>query len=296
MSIALLAYIIDRLFSEFKFIRHPVQIFGDFIIWFEKLFYKDCVVRGAILLLASVLIFGSLALLVEKIVFTFNPFIEILILGFFSSMFLAHTMLYQSVLNVANSNEPQREVAMIVSRDTKELSESESYKAAIESYAENLSDGVIAPLFYLLLFGFSGIVVYKVINTLDSMVGYKTERYINFGKVSAITDDVVNFIPSRITAFLIALLFFSRRSFGYSSFAKGHESPNAGYPISAMALSLGVSFGGPTSYFGKIKDKPYFGDARKEINKGDVFRALKFRNRADIFIIILLGFGSVYGI
>ena len=296
MSVALLAYILDRIFSEFNFIRHPVQIFGDFITWFEKLFYKDNVIRGGILLFASVLIFGLLALLVETVVSTFNQFIEIFILGFLSSMFLAHSMLCKSVQDVANSNEPQREVAMIVSRDTKELSESESYKAAIESYAENLSDGVIAPLFYLLLFGFSGIVVYKVINTLDSMVGYKTKRYINFGKVSAITDDVVNFIPSRITAFLIALLSFSRRSFGYSSFAKGHESPNAGYPISAMALYLGVSLGGPTSYFGKIKDKPYFGVGRKEITKDDVFRALKFRNRADVFIIILLGFGSVYGI
>jgi len=296
MSVALLAYIIDRLFSEFKFIRHPVQIFGDFITWFEKLFYKDSVIRGGILLLASVAIFGLLALLVKTVVSTFNPFIEILILGFLSSMFLAHSMLYQSVLNVANSNKPQREVAMIVSRDSKELTKSQSYKAAIESYAENLSDGVIAPLFYLVLFGFSGIVIYKVINTLDSMVGYKSKHYINFGKISALTDDVVNFIPSRISAFLIALLSFSRSNFDYISFAKGHESPNAGYPISAMALSLGVSLGGATSYFGKIKEKPYFGDGRKDINKDDVFRALEFRNRVDIFIITLLIFGSIYGI
>jgi len=296
MSIALLAYIIDRLFSEFNFIRHPIEIFGDFITWFEKFFYKDSILRGVILILSSIFIFGSLALLVETVVSTFNPFIEVVTLGFFSSMFLAHSMLYQSVQNVADSNEPQREVAMIVSRDTKELTKSESYKAAIESYAENLSDGVIAPLFFLLLFGFSGIVVYKVINTLDSMVGYKTERYINFGKVCAITDDVVNFIPSRISAFLIALLFSSRRSFAYATYAKGHESPNAGYPISAMALSLGVSLGGPTSYFGKIKEKPYFGDGRKEIKKDDVFRALAFRNRIDVFIIILLGFGSFYGV
>jgi len=296
MSVALLAYMLDRLFSEFIFIRHPVQIFGDFITWFEKLFYKDSVFRGAILLLVSVIIFGSVALLIETGASMFSSFIEIATLGFLSSMFLAHTMLYQSVLNVANSNEPQREVAMIVSRDTKELSESESYKAAIESYAENLSDGVIAPLFYLLVFGFSGVVVYKVINTLDSMVGYKTKRYINFGKVSALTDDIVNFIPSRITAFLIALLTFKHRSFYYAHFAKGHESPNAGYPISAMALYLGVSLGGATSYFGKIKEKPYFGDGRKVINKDDVLKALEFRNSVDVFIIFLLVFGSIYGV
>jgi len=296
MSVALLAYVLDRLFSEFGFIRHPVQVFGDFITWFEKLFYKDSVFRGAVLLLVSVIIFGSIALLIERVTSIFNPFIEIAILGFLSSMFLAHTMLYQSVLNVANSNEPQRDVAMIVSRDTKELTNSQSYKAAIESYAENLSDGVIAPLFFLLLFGFSGVVIYKVINTLDSMVGYKTKHYINFGKVSALTDDVVNFIPSRITAFLIALLTFRRRSFRYANFAKGHESPNAGYPISAMALYLGVSLGGATSYFGKIKEKPYFGDGRKEINKNDVLKALEFRNSVDVFIIILLVFGSIYGV
>jgi len=287
LSVALIAYILDRLFGEFKFIRHPIEIIGAYITWFESFFYKDSIYRGIILLLHVVVLFGLLALIVESIS-------HFLVLAFFSSMFLAHTMLYQSVLDVVNSTEPRDKLAMLVSRDTKELSESEVNKAAIETYSENLSDGVIAPLFYLLFFGFTGVVIYKAINTLDSMVGYKTERYEKFGKASAVVDDIVNFIPSRITALLISILFFSRKSLNFFKYAKKHDSPNAGYPISAMALYLDLSLGGNTKYFGKIKNKAYFGNGRKEIAKEDVLKALSFRNRLDIFIIGLLFLGSIY--
>ena len=109
------------------------------------------------------------------------------------------------------------------------------------------------------------------------MVGYRNERYEKFGKVSARLDDVLNYIPSRITALLIALLFFSKKAFlQTSSFAKGHASPNAGYPISAMALSIDVKLGGPTSYFGKLKQKPFFGKGREDITASDINKALFF--------------------
>ncbi len=163
---------------------------------------------------------------------------------------------------------------MLVSRDTKEMSESDVYKAAIETYAENLSDGVIAPLFYLLLFGLPGIVVYKAVNTMDSMVGYRNEKYENYGKAAAILDDILNFIPSRLTAILIMLVGKQKNPFAFYEDGEKHDSPNAGHPITAMAMVLGVKLGGNTSYFGKIKHKANFGDGRELINATDVTKAL----------------------
>ena len=141
----------------------------------------------------------------------------------------------------------------------------------------------------MLLFGLSGAFVYKAINTLDSMVGYRDTKYEKFGKFSAIVDDIANYIPSRITAIFIALLFFSKNALlKFYSFGKKHKSPNAGHPISAMALSIGVKLGGDTSYFGKIKKKSYFGDGKIEITSGDLKKALSIKPKIDFAIIITL--------
>ena len=246
-QIALIAYVTDRLFGEFRFIRHPVVLMGDFISAYEKRFYSDTI-RGGFWL-----VFWLLALvlaLITPITLIGNPWI----LGVIASTGIAGKMLFTSVNNVLSD---PSSIRYLVSRDTENLSDSEINKAAIETYAENLSDGVIAPLFYLLVFGLVGLFAYKAINTLDSMVGYRNERYEKFGKVSARLDDLLNYIPSRITAILILALFGKlaqlKQTWHYGAL---HESPNAGYPISAMALSLGVSLGGATSYFGKIKEKP----------------------------------------
>jgi adenosylcobinamide-phosphate synthase len=281
-DIALIAYITDRIFGEFKFIRHPVVLMGDFITAFQKKFYAPTIKRGFWLvfwLLAVVLA------LVYPITLLHNPWI----LGVIASTGIASRMLYDSVHNVLN--DPQS-IRYLVSRDTDNLNQSDINKAAIETYAENLSDGVIAPLFYLLLGGLVGLFVYKAINTLDSMVGYRTEKYERFGKISARLDDVVNYIPSRITAVIILILFGKfaklKQTWRYGAL---HESPNAGYPISAMAFSLNLSLGGPTSYFGKIKEKPYFGEGRKEITAQDIRSALSLRQRLDVFLITLLTLG-----
>jgi len=122
------------------------------------------------------------------------------------------------------------------------------------------------------------------------MVGYRNEHYEKFGKVSALLDDLVNFIPARITALLIAILMGSKKSFlNFYSYGKKHDSPNAGHPIAAMALALGVKLGGDTSYFGKIKKKAWFGEGREEIKTQDIQKALTFQWRLDIFIILTLG-------
>lgn len=283
-DIALIAYVTDRLFGEFQFIRHPVVLMGNFITAFEKRFYRDSITRG------FWLVFWLLALVlavVTPITLIDNPWI----LGVIASMGIAGKMLYESVNNVLNN---PSSIRYLVSRDTENLSESDTHKAAIETYAENLSDGVIAPLFYLLLFGLVGLFVYKAVNTLDSMVGYRNERYEKFGKISARLDDIANYLPSRITAVIILTLFGKLTQLGQTwRYGAGHESPNAGYPIAAMALSLGVSLGGPTSYFGTIKKKHYFGEGRREIMAEDVRHALAFGWKLDTLVILILAAGVI---
>jgi len=215
-----------------------------------------------------------------------NEYLQMLLLSVISSTTISAKMLYDSVKDVMVH--PQN-IRYLVSRDTKALSSSDINKAAIETYGENLSDGVIAPLFYLVLFGVEGAFLYKAINTLDSMVGYRNERYEHFGKFSALLDDVVNYVPSRITALLIALLFWDKNALlKFYSFGKKHDSPNAGHPISAMALCIGVKLGGDTSYFGKIKKKAHFGEGRGEITKEDILNALSFQGRLDRLLLIFL--------
>jgi adenosylcobinamide-phosphate synthase len=278
ITITLFAYIIDRLFGEFSFIRHPVIFMGDFIKFFENKFYKDSILRGAILTLTLIVI---VTLIVYPL--TFLPWY---IQSFIASMGIASNMLYNSVKDIITN---PSNIKYLVSRDTKNLSTSDINKAAIETYGENFSDGIIAPLFYLLLFGLIGLFVYKAVNTLDSMIGYRTKKYENFGKFSARLDDILNYIPSRITAFLISFLMFNKEAFkNIFRYGSLHESPNAGYPISAIAGICDVSLGGDTVYNGVLKPKPYFGDGTKNISSNHILKALNFQIRFDIFLIITL--------
>ena len=273
--VTVLAYFIDRVFGEFRFIKHPIIVIGEYISFFTEHFYRDSIFRGFLLV-------GTLLSLVSLLSFVFVtltsylvPWLETFVLALVSSMFIAHKMLRDAVLEIASVEDKKGAIAMLVSRDTEDMSESDIYKAAIETYAENLSDGVVAPLLYLLLFGLPGIVLYKSINTMDSMVGYRNEKYERFGKVAAILDDIVNYIPSRITALIIMLLSRQKNLFSFYKDGKKHDSPNAGHPITAMALHIGKKLGGDTSYFGKIKKKAYFGKGETLIEKEVLLNALK---------------------
>ena len=257
---------------------------GDYIKWFEKYFYRDNIFRGAILTLTLISIVALIGYYFQWTIDILPNELTFIILSLTASTTIASNMLYASVKDIIKN---PHHIKYLVSRDTKELTSSDINKAAIETYAENFSDGVIAPLFYLILFGVVGAFVYKAINTLDSMVGYRNERYEKFGKVSAILDDIVNYIPARITALLIALLMGSKKALlHFYSHGKKHDSPNAGLPISAMALAVGVKLGGDTSYFGKIKKKANFGEGRKNITSKDITKSLSFGRRFDIFFII----------
>ncbi len=287
LEITLIAFIIDRIFGEFKFFkfyRHPVILMGNFIKWFERKFYKDNILSGASLTISLLFI----TFLICYILSSLLPWWAIAIIA---STTIASKMLHESIKDIIKN--PQN-IKYLVSRDTNDLSTSDINKATIETYGENLSDGVVAPIFYLLFFGLYGALIYKAINTLDSMVGYRNNRYENFGKVSAVLDDIVNFIPSRITAFLISFLMFSYKAFQNTfKYGRLHDSPNAGYPISAIAGVCDISLGGDTSYFGKIKSKPFFGDGEKDISIQHINKALDFQIRFDIFIIIILGVAIV---
>lgn len=288
LLVAFFAYLLDRLIGEFNFIKHPVIFIGDAISWFEKYFYKESVFRGFLLTLLIIFISGIVSVFITWIMSSLVWYIELIVTAFIASIFLAHRMLHDAVFELISAQDPREKLSMLVSRDTQELSDSEVYKAGVETYAENLSDGVIAPLFYLLLFGLPGIVIYKAINTLDSMVGYRNERYENFGKASALLDDVVNFLPSRVTAMMIMFLSRPTELFNFYNDGKKHASPNAGHPITAMALAIGVRLGGPTRYFGNLQEKVYFGKGREEIEKEDLLNALRLRSKVDAFILASL--------
>jgi len=288
LEITLLAYLIDKIFGEFSFIRHPVVIMGDYIKWFENRFYRDSVFMGAVLTLSLIFI---TYIIIYMMIFVLSgwghPDLRMFIFGVIGSTTIASNMLYASVKDLIRN---PHHIKYLVSRDTKELSSSDINKAGVETYAENMSDGVVAPLFYMLLFGLEGAFIYKAINTLDSMVGYRNERYEKFGKFSAILDDIVNYIPARITALLISMLMLSPKALlNFYRYGKKHDSPNAGHPISAMALAIGVKLGGDTVYFGKLKKKAHFGDGKAEITKEDILKSLSFQWRLDILLLFVLG-------
>ena len=288
-ELAFVAYVIDKLFGELP-CKHPVMFMGDFILGFEKRFYHDSILYGAVLVLSLI----GLTWLISFSIVQFSGFLpeiwQFFVLAVCASSGIAMNMLYSSVENVAKSAEPQKAVSHLVSRDTENMTKNDAYKAALETWAENLSDGVIAPLFYLMLFGLSGIAIYKAINTLDSMIGYRTVRYEKFGKVAARLDDFANYLPARLTAILMMLLMPNKKHSLRILWCDGCklESPNAGYPIAALAGSLNIALGGIAQYNGKIKLKPTLGDELQPISRTTIENALMLRQRLDFVILVFL--------
>jgi adenosylcobinamide-phosphate synthase len=170
------------------------------------------------------------------------------------------------------------------------MTDNDIYKAALETWAENLSDGVIAPIFYLSLFGLSGLAIYKAINTMDSMIGYKTPRYFYFGKIAARLDDAANYIPARLTALLIVLIASDKRRAWQCVKQDGYklESPNAGYPIAAMAGALGIALGGDAVYHGVVKHKPQLGVALQAVTADTLSQALAMKTKLNWLVFVLL--------
>jgi len=293
-QIAALAYLIDMVLGEFP-CKHPVVLMGDFINAFERRFYSDRILPGALLVTGLITLTLLIGMILAYLCRLLPSGLSLLVLAILASTGLAMNMLHKSVAALLTTEHPKQALSYLVSRDTENMSETEIYKAGLETWAENLSDGVIAPLFYLLLFGLPGIAVYKAINTLDSMIAYKTDRYFYFGKTAAIADDIANFIPARLTALLIVALSADKRRAWQCLWRDGNklESPNAGYPIAAMAGALGVALGGDASYHGQIKHKPALGLPINPLDKSTLSRALHMKTAINRAVLTLLITGAL---
>ena len=181
------------------------------------------------------------------------------------------------------------QLSRIVGRDTSKLTTRQIRIAVLETLSENLGDGVIAPLFYYLLAGVPGMMTYKMINTLDSMIGYRNERYEQFGKFAARLDDVANFIPARLTALLMVLVTGSRRGIRFIfRYGHRHKSPNAGYPEAALAGILDARFGGPNVYHGILVEKPFIGINDRLIQPEEIKRVSGINHQSCLLMIILI--------
>lgn len=183
----------------------------------------------------------------------------------------------------------RKQVSRIVGRDTSALSDQEVRTAALETLAENLSDGVIAPLFWYFLLGVPGMLAYKMVNTLDSMIGYRNSRYKDFGCWAARIDDVANYLPARLTALLMVLVSgrWSLLKF-VAHYGRMHASPNSGYPEAALAGILNCRFGGPHEYFGETVYKPFIGSNPRSINSDDMRRAIRINRLAEGLMLLLM--------
>lgn len=306
----LIGWLLDLCFGDPEKLPHPVIYMGKWISFFEKRLNKanNRKIKGALFACGSlVLLFASayvlmklpVMLLTVNIIAKSVCFVLTTVTVFFC--LAGHTLRKEvrmvfEALTVSLDN-GRKQVARIVGRDTAQLSVHEVQTASLETLAENLSDGVIAPLFWFCLLGVPGMLAYKMINTMDSMLGYKNERYKDFGCWAAHIDDIANFIPARLTAFLMIVAgSFSKgckRSFGelcrfLCKFGNKHASPNSGWPEAALAGVLDCQFGGPHDYFGETVYKPFIGDRQRELGLQDLKNSLKICFSVEIFSVLLI--------
>lgn len=298
MSAALLAaLVLDALFGEPRVlwdrVPHPAVLMGRAVATLDRLLNRGRARRAKGTLALGLLLAG--ALLTGGILAALPG--QVVDIGL-AAILLAQRSLCEHVARVASGlrlsvSAGRAEVAMIVSRDTSEMEPPAIARSAIESAAENLSDGVVAPALWFLLFGLPGLLAYKAVNTADSMIGYLSPRYAEFGWAAARLDDVLNFVPARLTAALLSV--GAGRPIGWRDIAQDarlHRSPNAGWPEAAMARALDISLAGPRSYDGETRDFPFVHPTgRRDIGASEIDQAtarLWFAWRVMVFAIAVL--------
>ena len=292
----------DLLLGDPAWLPHPVVGFGKLIAAGEKRWNKGENRRRKGALLALGLVLGvfllTLAILIGLLAageaLHLGPWLQRIAEAVCIFYCLAGTTLVREVREVFRAvdrsvEEGRTQVARIVGRDTSELSAQEIRTAALETLAENLNDGVIAPLFWLLVLGVPGMMAYKMINTLDSMIGYRNERYRDFGRFAARLDDAAGWIPARLTALLMLLAAGRLRLWPFvCKYGPQHLSPNSGWPEAALAGILDCRFGGPHNYFGEEVWKPWIGENEHPLTTADMARAVRINRTAEILMVLLL--------
>ena len=305
----IIGWLLDFVFGDPVRLPHPVVWFGRMIAFGEKRLNKGQhrKMKGALLSVGLIALVFCATWAIRKSCLMFNVSCLMLFDAIVVFYCLAGTTLIREVRQVflaldRSLDEGRAQVARIVGRDTSELSAQEVRTAALETLAENLSDGVIAPLFWLAVLGTPGMLAYKMVNTLDSMIGYHTERYLQFGCWAAHIDDVANFIPARLTALLMIVGCWVMGVCGINHHpspithhlrfvyrnGRHHASPNSGYPEAALAGILNCRFGGPHKYFGEVFDKPYIGETDRLLTTADMKTAIRVNRMAEILMIALL--------
>lgn len=286
------AYVVDLFFGDPPGYPHPVRLIGQTISLLEKKFLQRAHTPwmqrflGVILAVTIVSGAGIFTWAIIWMAGRVHPVFSSVIVIFFAYTTLATRNLYDEPRKVIRALEQgdltlaRKEVGFLVGRDTDHLDEKEICRALIETVSENTSDGIVAPLFYLLIGGPPLAMAYKALNTLDSMVGYRNDRYRYLGWASARGDDLANLIPSRLTALLFILTSFILEKNWKATWritwrdGRKSTSPNSGYPEAAMAGALGIRLGGKNSYFGRVEEKPFIGEPERSIDRNAVKESL----------------------
>ncbi len=307
-------FVLDLLIGDPRWLYHPVCVIGNLITVLEKAIRKSFpkssrgeLAGGFLMVVLICLLSGGIPLLILYYLYHYLPVAGFVLEAFWCYQLLAARSLKDESMKVYDRlkngtlDEARYAVSMIVGRDTKELTETGVTKAAVETVAENASDGVIAPMLYMAVGGVPFMFLYKGINTMDSMLGYKNDKYLYFGRVAAKLDDVANYIPARISGWLMvaATLFTGMDTKNaariYRRDRRNHASPNSAQTEAAMAGALDVQLAGNAYYFGKLYEKPTIGDPIRPVEPEDIRRANRLMYAASALgvVIFLLLSGAV---
>ncbi|MCG7343864.1 adenosylcobinamide-phosphate synthase CbiB [Sporosarcina sp. ACRSL] len=305
-----LGFALDRLIGDPPNWPHPVRWIGTFISKLTAVLNKGCarVRKGAGMLFIIVSIVTAIVLAIVWFSYQLHIVVGIVVEAILIAIGLAQKSLRDAALDVSKPlemgdfAEARTKLSWIVGRDTDKLQESEIARGAIETVSENTADGITSPLFWAFLFGAPGLWMYKAVNTLDSMIGYKDDRYRDFGKFSARADEMLNFIPARITGFLILVFTlneggipFRKRFVGWSKDARNHPSPNSGFLEAATAWQLGITLGGKSTYRGIVSERPEIGPGLKRLEAAHIKSAIRQMHAASIaFWLLMMILGVIF--
>jgi len=297
-----LGFILDCIIGDPYNIPHPIKLIGRLIVALEKLVRKrmrDLRLGGALLGLTVILLSTLIPLVLMLVCYHFSTVLGIVVETILCCYMLAAKCLCKESMKVCRAAESgdteaaRKAVSMIVGRDTAVLDREGIVRAAVETVAENTSDGVTAPLLYMGLGGAAGAFLYKSVNTMDSMIGYKDEKYADIGRFAAKTDDVLNYIPSRLTAILMVISAPIAGLDGRNAFRiwkrdrRNHASPNSAQTESACAGALHVRLAGDAWYFGKLHKKPYIGDNDRPVEPQDIRRTNRLMYVTSVLMLII---------